>query len=70
MSVQYPPPILPPLVEKAQRALRKAVAGVIAEHRRTGRPLVVSQNGRVAYVDPESVPLVETDEPPTIHEGT
>ncbi len=69
MSVEYPKTILPPLVEKAQRALRKAVNGVIVEHRRTGQPLVLWRDGRVAYVDPESVNLLDIDEPPTVHEG-
>lgn len=55
---------LPPLVEKAHQALRKAVAGVILEHRRTGRPLVVSQDGRVGYVDSWPVPLPDGEEQP------
>lgn len=69
MSVQYPPLDLPPLVALAQRALQKAVAGVIADHRRSGQPLVVWQNGSVAYVDPESVPLAQTEGPFSVHEG-
>lgn len=69
MSVQCPPAVLPPLVDKEQRALQQAVAGVIMEHRRSGMPLVVWQNGRVAFVDPESVPLTLAGEPPDVHEG-
>jgi hypothetical protein len=68
MSPQYSSAVLTPLVALAYRALQKAVAGVVADHRRTRLPLVVSQNGQVVYVDPESVPLERTDEPPSVHE--
>jgi hypothetical protein len=38
------------LARQAQEAMRLAVRGVIAEHRKTGEPLVIWRNGRVARV--------------------
>ena len=34
----------------AEKALREAVRGVIEDHKRTGRPLIVWRNGKVAKV--------------------
>ncbi len=34
----------------AEKALKKAVRGVIEDHKRTGRPLVIWRNGKVAKV--------------------
>lgn len=36
----------------AEKALREAVAEVIEEHRRTGRPLIVWRDGKVIELDP------------------
>ncbi len=47
------------LVEKAEMALRQAVAGVIREHRRRGEPLAISRDGRVVLVSPDQLPLRE-----------
>ena len=33
--------------EKALRALKKAVKGVVARHKKTGRPIAVWENGKV-----------------------
>lgn len=58
---------LPPLVEKADRAMKEAVAAAIAEHWRAGRPVYVWQDGQVValYPDGTTVPAGqegETDE--------
>jgi hypothetical protein len=39
---------------KAEQALREAVAEVIEARKRSGDPLVVWQNGKVARIYPES----------------
>jgi hypothetical protein len=41
------------LREEALQALREAVWDVIQEHKRTGLPLVVWRDGKVAHVLPE-----------------
>lgn len=68
MSTLYPPAQMPPLVELALRAMKEAVAGVILEHRRTGRPLVVWQDGQTTLVDPDTVPLPDTARSPRVQE--
>lgn len=40
------------LQDKAFAALKKAVKKVVKEHKKTGRPLIVWQNGRVVKLDP------------------
>jgi hypothetical protein len=35
---------------KAFKALKKAIRGVIEEHRRSGRPLAVWRNGKVVKI--------------------
>jgi len=47
------------LAEKAEIALRQAVAGVIREHRRLGEPLAVSRDGRVVMVSADELALPE-----------
>ena len=47
------------LVEKAEIALRQAVAGVIREHRRLGEPLAIWRDGRVVMVSPDQLVLRE-----------
>ncbi len=39
-----------PMTRKALRALREAVAGVVEENRREGRPLAVWQDGKATLV--------------------
>lgn len=38
------------LQDKAMLALKEAVKGVVARHKKTGRPLAVWENGRVKRV--------------------
>jgi hypothetical protein len=47
------------LAEKAEMALRKAVAGVIREHRRLGEPLAISRGGKVVMVPADELVLPE-----------
>ena len=42
-----------------ERAMRITHARVIRRHRLLNQPLVVSQNGEVAYLDPHTVPMPE-----------
>jgi len=55
---------LPPLVEKADRAMKEAVAAAIAEHWRAGRPVYVWRDEQVValYSDGTAVPQSEEDE--------
>ena len=43
------------LQDKAYAALKEAVRQVVERHKKTGRPLAVWKNGRVAYISPYSV---------------
>jgi len=43
------------LQQKAFKALKEAVREVVEEHKRTGRPLAVWRNGKVAYVSPDTI---------------
>lgn len=45
------------LGEQAEMAMREAVAEIILEHRKTGRPLIIWKNNRVAKVSPFKVQL-------------
>jgi len=38
------------ILDKAEAAMKKAVKKVVAEHKRSGRPLAVWENGRVKKV--------------------
>jgi hypothetical protein len=38
------------LVKKAEKALKKAVANVVKEHRQKNLPLIVWKNGRVVKI--------------------
>lgn len=38
------------VTSKAEIALKKAVQKVVAEHKRTGEPLIVWKNGKVARI--------------------
>ena len=38
---------------RAEKALKMAVAGVIAEHKRLGLPIAVMRNGKAVYVSAE-----------------
>jgi hypothetical protein len=41
------------LSQKAEKALKEAVRNVVKEHKRTGDPLVVWQNGKVVKISPD-----------------
>lgn len=43
------------LQDKAFIALKKAVREVVEHHKKTGRPLAIWQNGRVAMVSPSRI---------------
>lgn len=43
------------IVSKAERALKQAVHEVVKEHARTGEPLIVWKNGKVAKVSARHV---------------
>jgi fumarate hydratase class II len=43
------------LQDKAFAALKKAVKKVVSEHKKTGRPLIVWQNGKVVKLNPNKV---------------
>ncbi|HEX4966855.1 MAG TPA: hypothetical protein VF173_38960 [Thermoanaerobaculia bacterium] len=44
---------LPPLVEKADRAMKEAVSAAIAEHWRAGRPVYVWRDEQVVALYPD-----------------
>jgi hypothetical protein len=50
------------LTRKALAALQSAVAKVVEEHRREGRPLAVWQNGKAVLVSPGK-PIVVREAP-------
>lgn len=43
------------LHNKALAALKEAVKGVIENHKRTGRPLAIWENGKVKWVSAKSL---------------
>jgi hypothetical protein len=48
-----------PMAFRAEEALKKAVARAIADHKRTGDPIVVWQNGSVVKIPPEQIEVRE-----------
>lgn len=50
---------LPPLVAKAERAMKEAVAAAIVEHWRAGRPVYIWQDEQVValYPDGTTIPV-------------
>ena len=50
-----------PMEKMAEKALQEAVAEVIADHKRTGEPLIVWRDGKVAHVPPEQIEIRETN---------
>ena len=40
------------LQEKAFKAFKEAIRGVVKEHKRDGRPLYVWRNGKVIHISP------------------
>jgi hypothetical protein len=53
---------LPPLFEKADRAMKEAVAAAIAEHWRAGRPVHIWQDGQVVALYPDGTCVPESEE--------
>jgi hypothetical protein len=51
---------LPPLFEKADRAMKEAVAAAIAEHWRDGRPVHILQDGQVVALYPDGTYVPES----------
>ena len=43
------------LQDKAEAALKQAVRGVVARHKKSGRLLAVWKNGKTVHVSPNSV---------------
>ena len=48
---------------QALEALRKAIADVVEAHRRTGEPLVIWRDGKVAFVPPDQLTVHESPAP-------
>ena len=38
------------ILDKAEAAMKKAIRKVVAEHKRSGRPLAIWENGRVKKI--------------------
>ena len=53
MTKPVPDVELPPLVAKAERAMKEAVAAAIAEHWRAGRPVYVWRDEQVVELYPD-----------------
>lgn len=51
----HPMKRLKTIQEKAEAALKEAIRGVVAQHRKSGRPLAVWKDGKVMMIDPKSV---------------
>lgn len=43
------------LQDKAEAALKKAVRQVVEQHKKTGRPLAVWQNGKTVRISPNTI---------------
>jgi hypothetical protein len=43
------------LSQKAEKALKEAIRNLVKDHKRTGYPLLVWQNGKVAKISPNSL---------------
>jgi hypothetical protein len=53
---------IPAIALKGEKALKAAVAEVVAEHKRTGTPLAVWHNGKAVLMNPdEAVKAVRED---------
>ena len=50
-----------PMAVRAEEALKKAVAKAIADHKRTGDPIVVWRDGRVVKIPAEQIEIREPD---------
>lgn len=52
---------VPPLAILALKALRKAVAKAIADHKRTGDPIVIWKDGKVVRVPADQIEVREPE---------
>jgi hypothetical protein len=43
------------LQDKIEAAMKKAIRQVVEQHKKTGRPLAIWQNGKVVRISPNSV---------------
>lgn len=43
------------LQDKAEAAIKKAIRGVVERHKKTGRPLVVWENGKTVRISPNAI---------------
>ena len=43
------------LQDKAEAALKKAIRGVVEQHKKSGRPLAVWKNGKTVLISPYSI---------------
>jgi hypothetical protein len=50
-----------PLEIRAEEAMRKAVANVIADHKRTGDPIVIWRDGKVVKVPADQIEVREPE---------
>ncbi|MCX5698269.1 MAG: hypothetical protein NTX01_01020 [Candidatus Omnitrophica bacterium] len=41
--------------DKAEAAMKKAVRQVVVQHKKTGRPLAIWENGKVVHISPNSI---------------
>jgi len=48
------------LVAKAKKAMKEAVSRVIEDHKRTGDPIVIWQDGKVVKVPPDQLSVKES----------
>ena len=40
---------------KAMAAMKKALKGVIAQHKKSGRPIPIWENGKLKYISPNKL---------------
>ena len=50
-----------PLEIRAEEAMRKAVANVIADHKRTGDPIVIWRDGKVVKIPADQIEVREPE---------
>lgn len=50
-----------PLEIRAEEAMRKAVANVIADHKRTGDPIVIWRDGKVVKIPADQIEVHEPE---------
>ncbi|MCX5698263.1 MAG: hypothetical protein NTX01_00990 [Candidatus Omnitrophica bacterium] len=43
------------LQDKAEAAMKKAIRQVVVQHKKTGRPLAIWEDGKVTHISPDSI---------------